>query len=499
MTGGGASSFSRWLAELWLLGAGAVAFALFAASLLHVPWSWWIVIAAIAATIAVFLARGRPALSMPHPIDAITAVALLGYARFATLGPTPEIDFVMFWGMKAKQYAFARGVDWAFLQNPFNQFAHVDYPPLVTLLFDAQALLAGGWPGRWLGVIHVGFGVATLLLLRWFVSEETESRWLRALATVAFLALALSPWIGLAEGPLIAYGTAGLLFIRRGDVGRGAVYLGLAANCKNEGLTLIAAAAVALLAVAAAGAKSSDTTITGAGSTFVQPLVAAWTPALGSAFGYTVQYSGVGSGAGIAAITANQVDFGASDAPLNPAQQSACPDCIQIPWALSATAVAYNVPGAPAHVNLDGKTISKIFLGQITNWNDAQIKALNKGASLPDLKITPIFRSDGSGTSYNFTDYLSAVNAEWKNKIGVSTQPAFPAGQGAKGSSGVAGLISRTDGAIGYVDVAYAIKNHIRFAAVRNAAGKFLYPSLSRIAAAAAAFPKVPANNELHI
>jgi phosphate transport system substrate-binding protein len=262
---------------------------------------------------------------------------------------------------------------------------------------------------------------------------------------------------------------------------------------------LTAAVAAVLVAAAAATAKSNDTTITGAGSTFVQPLVAAWTPALGEAYGYTIQYSGVGSGAGIAAITANQVDFGASDAPLNPAQQSACPDCLQIPWALSATAVAYNVPGAPVHLKLDGNTISKIFLGQITNWNDPQIAALNKGANLPDTKITPIFRSDGSGTSYNFTDYLSSVNSEWKNKIGTSTQPAFPAGQGAKGSSGVAGLISRTDGAIGYVDVAYAIHNHIRFAAVRNAAGKFLYPSLTRIAAAAAAYPKVPANNELHI
>ena len=203
---------------------------------------------------------------------------------------------------------------------------------------------------------------------------------------------------------------------------------------------LIAAVAAVLLAATAASAKSTDTTITGAGSTFVQPLVAAWTPAIGKAFGYTVQYSGVGSGAGIAAITANQVDFGASDAPLNQAQQSACPDCIQIPWALSATAVAYNVPGAPAHINLDGNTISKIFLGTISNWSDPAIAALNKGANLPDLKITPVFRSDGSGTSYNFTDYLSSVNASWKNKIGTSTQPAFPAGQGAKGSSGVAGL-----------------------------------------------------------
>jgi phosphate transport system substrate-binding protein len=262
---------------------------------------------------------------------------------------------------------------------------------------------------------------------------------------------------------------------------------------------LSAVVAAVLLAATAAGAKSTDTTITGAGSTFVQPLVAAWTPAVGEAFGYTVQYSGVGSGAGIAAITANQVDFGASDAPLNPAQQSACPDCIQIPWALSATAVAYNVPGASAHLNLDGNTISKMFLGTITNWSDPAIKALNKSANLPDLKITPVFRSDGSGTSYNFTDYLSSVNASWKNKIGTSTQPAFPAGQGAKGSSGVAGLITRTSGAIGYVDVAYAIKNHIKFAAVRNKAGKFLFPSLRRIEAAATAFTTVPANNELHI
>ena len=267
----------------------------------------------------------------------------------------------------------------------------------------------------------------------------------------------------------------------------------------RRGLALIATAGLALLVVAAAGAKSNDTTISGAGSTFVAPLVSAWTPALGSAFGYTVQYSAVGSGAGIAAITNNQVDFGASDAPLNSAQQSACPDCIQIPWALSAVSVAYNVPGAPVHLNLDGATISKIYLGEITNWNDPAIAALNKGANLPDLKITPAFRSDGSGTSYAFTDYLSSVNAAWKSKIGISTQPAFPAGQGAKGSSGVAGLVSRTSGAIGYFDIAYSIANHLHFAAVKNAAGKFLYPSLRRIEAAASAFPKVPANNELHI
>jgi phosphate transport system substrate-binding protein len=267
----------------------------------------------------------------------------------------------------------------------------------------------------------------------------------------------------------------------------------------RRGLALIAAVVTGLGIVAAAGAKSTDTTITGAGSTFVAPLVSAWTPAIGHAFGITVQYSAVGSGAGIQAITNNQVDFGASDAPLNPAQHQACPDCLQIPWALSAVAVAYNVPGAPAHLRLDGATISRIFLGQITNWNDAAIAKLNPGAKLPNLKITPAWRSDGSGTSYAFTDYLSSVNATWKTKIGVSTQPAFPAGQGAKGSSGVAGLVSRTQGAIGYFDIAYAIANHLHFAAVRNAAGKFLYPSLRRIEAAALAFRSVPANNEMHI
>jgi phosphate transport system substrate-binding protein len=267
----------------------------------------------------------------------------------------------------------------------------------------------------------------------------------------------------------------------------------------QRAIALIAASVLALLTVAAAGAKSNDTTITGAGSSFVSPLVSAWTPAVGSAFGYTLQYSPVGSGAGIAAITNRQVDFGASDAPLTPDQATACKGCVQIPWALSATSIAYNVPGAPVHVRLNGKVLADIFLGNITNWNDAAIKALNPGANMPDLKITPIFRSDGSGTTYNFTDFLSAVSPAWKSKVGNSTAVTFPTGIGARGSAGVAGLVSRTAGGITYVDVAFAINNHIKFAAIRNAAGQYLYPSLRRITAAADAFKKVPANNELHI
>jgi hypothetical protein len=184
-------------------------------------------------------------------IDLVTAILALGYTRYATLAPPAEGDFVTMWGLKAREYANAGGIAWAWLRNPFNDFAHVNYPPLVPLLFDAQALLAGGWPGRWLGILYVGFGIATLLLVRWFLRDETGVPWLRALATLAFIAFAFSPWIGYAEAPLVAFGTAGLLFVRRGDVARGAVYLGLAANCKNEGLTLIVAAAIGLLAAGA--------------------------------------------------------------------------------------------------------------------------------------------------------------------------------------------------------------------------------------------------------
>jgi phosphate transport system substrate-binding protein len=248
---------------------------------------------------------------------------------------------------------------------------------------------------------------------------------------------------------------------------------------------MLAAVLAAFVAVTAATAKSNDTTITGAGSSFVSPLVSTWTPAIGQAFGYTLNYSPIGSGGGIAAITNRTVDFGASDAPLTPDQFAACKDCLQIPWALSATSVAYNVPGAPTHLKLSGKVLADIFLGRITNWNDAAIKRLNAGANMPDLKITPVYRSDGSGTTFNFTDYLSKISPEFKSKVGTATQVSFPTGVGARGSSGVTGLVGRTEGGVTYVDVAFALKNHIKFAAIQNRAGKFLYPSLRRIAAAA--------------
>jgi phosphate transport system substrate-binding protein len=272
---------------------------------------------------------------------------------------------------------------------------------------------------------------------------------------------------------------------------------------KRKGLTLFAVLMISLLAVTAALARGSATQLTGAGATFPFPLISKWIPAYDQATGVQINYSPIGSGGGIAAITNRTVDFGASDAPLSTDQFNAAvkdgSGLVQIPWALSATSVMYNVPGAPAHLKLTGKVIADIYLGKVDKWNSPAITKLNPGANLPDLKITPVFRSDGSGTTYNFTDYLSSVSSEWKSKIGASTQVDFPAGVGGRGSSGVSGILTRTDGAVGYADVAYALANKLKFAAVQNKAGKFQLPGLRGIAAAASTIKKVPASNEMHI
>jgi len=274
----------------------------------------------------------------------------------------------------------------------------------------------------------------------------------------------------------------------------------------KKGLLLVGVlAAAAALAVAFAGVSSAkterttDTSLTGAGSTFVFPLVSKWIPALGSAYGLNVTYAPVGSGAGINAITGRTVDFGASDAPLSSDQFGACKGCVQIPWALSATSVFYNVPNAPAGLKLTPALISQIWLGTITNWNAPAIRKLNPGASLPDLKITTVHRSDNSGTTYNFTDFLSSTSPTWKSKIGVGVNANWPNGIGARGSSGVAGVVSQTKGGIGYADVAYALQNHLKFAKVRNAAGKYTLPGLRSIKAAADTVGTPPASGEISI
>jgi phosphate transport system substrate-binding protein len=265
---------------------------------------------------------------------------------------------------------------------------------------------------------------------------------------------------------------------------------------------LAALGLVAVLAAVLAGtanAKSSDTKITGAGSSFVFPLVSQWIPALGSAYGINLTYAPVGSGAGIAQVTARTVDFGASDAPLTPDQFAACKGCVQIPWALGATSIVYHLGGVSKQLHFTGKVLADIYLGKITSWDDAAIKSINPGVSLPSTKITPVYRSDNSGTSYNFTDYLTNISKDWRAKFGRGVNLSWPAGQGGRGSSGVSAVVKSTEGSIGYVDIAYALSNHLQVGAVKNAAGKYVTPGIKQIAAAASTIKSVPDGNELHI
>jgi phosphate transport system substrate-binding protein len=253
-------------------------------------------------------------------------------------------------------------------------------------------------------------------------------------------------------------------------------------------LALAAASLVAALAVITAGAasaKSSSATISGAGSTFVAPLVTKWMGPVQSQLGLTLNYNAVGSGGGVSAITNKQVDFGASDAPLSQFNPT-CTSCVQIPWALAGTAVIYNLGSSLQHLNLTGSVLAQIYLGKITKWNAKAIAKLNKGKSLPSTPITVVHRSDSSGTSYNFTDYLSHVSHTWKSQVGTGTAVNWPTGEGEKGSSGVAGAIRSTHGAIGYADVDYAVVNHLQLFKVENRAGKFVLPRAQGIKAAAA-------------
>ena len=253
------------------------------------------------------------------------------------------------------------------------------------------------------------------------------------------------------------------------------------------GLVVAAAAAIAVVVVATAGtasARSSSGSVTGAGSTFVAPLVAKWVSPVQQDLGLQLSYNAVGSGGGVSAITNKQVNFGASDAPLTQFSPT-CTSCVQIPWALAATGVIYNL-GSLQHLNMTGQVLAQIYMGKITKWNAPAIQKLNKGASLPGTSITVVHRSDSSGTSYNFTDYLSHVSGSWKSGPGTGTAVDWPTGEGEKGSSGVAGAVRTTSGAIGYVDVYYAVHNHLGLFKMKNRSGNFVQPRAKGIQAAAA-------------
>jgi phosphate transport system substrate-binding protein len=232
------------------------------------------------------------------------------------------------------------------------------------------------------------------------------------------------------------------------------------------------------------GANSKDVLV-GAGSTFVAPLVSQWEADYAkSPAAVTITYGAIGSGGGIDQITARTVDFGASDAPLSSDQATACKGCIQIPWSLGAVAITYNVKGAPNKLHLTGPVLAEIYMGKITSWNDPAIAKLNPGVNLPDTHITPVYRSDGSGTSFAFTDWLTKVSPDFANSVGTSTQPPFPTGTGAEHSSGVVAAVQATDGALTYVDLAYVQANALNFALLQNAAGNYPEPGTKSVLAA---------------
>jgi phosphate transport system substrate-binding protein len=260
--------------------------------------------------------------------------------------------------------------------------------------------------------------------------------------------------------------------------------------------------ALLLAGCGGSGSGSSGTNggvLVGAGSTFVYPLVTKWIQDYAEKKGVTITYGPIGSGGGIQQITNRTVDFGASDAPLTPDQASACKNCLQIPWALAGTSIPYNVPGAPKHLKLTGAVLADMFLGKIKTWNDPAIAKLNPGAKLPALQVTPVHRSDSSGTTFNVTDYLAQVSPEWKSKVGTGTSVNFPTGTGAKGSSGVAAAVQGAKGAIAYVDAAYSIQNGFAYAALQNRAGKFTLPDRAAVAAAASTVTTVPPDNAVSI
>ncbi len=236
--------------------------------------------------------------------------------------------------------------------------------------------------------------------------------------------------------------------------------------------------------------------LNGAGSSFAFPLMSAWSTQYKTLTGVQINYQGTGSGAGISAIIAKNLDFGGTDAPLNATQHSQNPTLLTIPESLGAVTVAYNLPGVAAHVNLTGPIIANIYLGLITRWADANITAINPGVTFPSTSIFVEYRSDSSGTTFVFTDYLWKVSAQFATQVGKGKLVAWPVGSGSPQNQGVANAVKGQTGAIGYVELAYVDQNSMSYAKVKNAAGNYILPDLNSTAAAAAsAAGSLPAGN----
>ncbi len=264
-------------------------------------------------------------------------------------------------------------------------------------------------------------------------------------------------------------------------------------------LTLVAGTALALTQPVLA-----QTTLTGAGATFPEPIYTKWFSQYQSIGKVQISYTANGSGGGIKAVTDGTTDFGASDMPMTDEQISAFKEkqkgsILLFPTVLGAVVPSYNLPGVSKPLNFTPEALAGIFLGKITNWNSPEIAKANGGVSLPDLKIVVVHRSDGSGTTFCFTDYLSKVNSEWKSKVGKGTSPEWPTGLGAKGNAGVSGLLIQQKGAIGYVELIYAIKNKLPYGNVKNKSGEFVKADLASVTAAAAALKAMPADFRVSI
>ena len=245
-----------------------------------------------------------------------------------------------------------------------------------------------------------------------------------------------------------------------------------------------------IAAVVAAGAfvggSASAEEITGAGSTFVYPILSKWSSDYSEKTGDKVNYQSIGSGGGIAQIKAATVDFGASDKPLTPDELSQA-GLGQFPVVIGGVVPVVNLPGVkPGQLRFTGALLADIFLGKVANWSAPDIKALNPGVTLPDAKITVVHRSDGSGTTFNWVNYLSKVSPEWKTKVGEGTSVAWPVGVGGKGNEGVAAYVDRIKNSIGYVEYAYVLQNKMVYGSVKNRAGQFVEPKAESFQAAAA-------------
>ncbi|HXY48056.1 MAG TPA: phosphate ABC transporter substrate-binding protein PstS [Terriglobales bacterium] len=249
-----------------------------------------------------------------------------------------------------------------------------------------------------------------------------------------------------------------------------------------------------LLSVALALPAVAQTTLNGAGATFPYPMYSKWFSEYHKEHpDIEINYQSIGSGGGIRQVLAGTVDFGASDGPMTDAQLAeAKTKILHVPTVLGGVVPAYNVPGVGEEIKFTPEALAGIYLGKITNWNDKAIAGANPGLKFPDQPIIVVHRSDGSGTTYIFTDYLSKVSSEWQSSVGKGTSVKWPVGLGGKGNEGVAGVVRQMPGAIGYVELIYAVQNKIPYGPVRNAAGNFVKASLESVTAAAGSMKSMP-------